>query len=79
MTKPIDPSSIDLAALANVARERCGHTVPGEVVGKTRVRDQLVAHLTCSELEAEQLVDTMIARGFMRRLKQPDELVVWEI
>lgn len=79
MSERIDPESVDLAELARVVRARCGPALPGEVVGKTRIRDEVMAHLECSELEAELLVDTMVGRGFAKRSEQPDGLVVWEI
>jgi len=79
MTERLDPESIDLADLAKVLRASCGPVLPGDAVGKTRIRDQLVIHLNCSELEAELLVDTMIARGFVKRREQTDRLVFWEL
>lgn len=57
----------------------CGPDLPGAALGRTRMRDQLATHLNCSELEAEILVDTMIARGFAKRREQTDGLVLWEI
>ena len=41
----------------------------GEVVGRTVLRDAVAHHLRCSQLRAEMVVDTLIARGFIR----PDE------
>jgi len=79
MTERLDPESIDLAALVKILRASCGSVLPGTAVGKTRIRDQLAVHLTCSELEAELLVDTMIARGFVKRREQTDGLVLWEL
>lgn len=75
----LDPESIDLAELVRVVRGLCGSALPGEIVGKTRMRDALVTHLHCSELEAEQLVDTMIGRGFAKRRERFDGRVVWEV
>ncbi|HKO54133.1 MAG TPA: hypothetical protein VJV79_40775 [Polyangiaceae bacterium] len=79
MTERLDPESIDLAELVKGLRASCGPVLPGAAVGRTRMRDQLVLHLNCSELEAELLVDTMVARGFVKRREQADGLVFWEI
>jgi hypothetical protein len=62
-----DPESIDLAELASELRERCGHCIEDVVVGRTLLRDEVAQRLNCSMLEAEQLVDTLIARGFVRQ------------
>ena len=62
-----DPESVDLEELARKLRERCGHSIEDVVVGRTLLRDEVVRSLDCSMLEAEQLVDTMIDRGFVRQ------------
>lgn len=62
-----DPESVDLAELVSELRESCGHCIEDVVVGRTLLRDQVVRRLNCSMLEAEQLVDTLIARGFVRQ------------
>jgi hypothetical protein len=62
-----DPEAIDLAELVRELRESCGHCIEDVVVGRTLLRDQVVRSLNCSMLEAEQLVDTLIARGFVRQ------------
>ena len=47
--------------------ERLDGAAPeGFVRGRTVLRDTVVASLGCSELEAEEVVDTMIGRGFLR-------------
>lgn len=38
----------------------------GRVVGRTVLRDAVAGRLGCSQLEAEQLVDTLIGRGYLR-------------
>lgn len=56
---------IDLAALARFVRERVPTALrSGAIMGRTAIRDAIAAHLGSSELVAENLVDTMIARGF---------------
>ena len=62
-----DPESIDLAELSNELRAACGHCIEDVVVGRTVLRDEVASRLDCSMLEAEQLVDTLIARGFVRQ------------
>lgn len=78
MSLPINPESIDLLELAGVLRARCGPELPGLLVGKTRIRDEVARHLSCSDLEAETLVDTMVGRGFVVRRDQSDG-VTWSI
>lgn len=62
----LDPETVDLAALARALEQR----VPaaqreGAVVGRTALRDAVTVHLACSEAMAENIVDTMVARGFL--------------
>jgi len=60
---------------------------PGEPVGylrgKSMMRDMLVHMKGFSELEAEELIDTLELRGFLRFLGDPSERSVadalWEI
>jgi hypothetical protein len=60
---------------------------PGEPVGylrgKSLMRDMLVTMKGFSELEAEELIDTLELRGFLRFLGDPTERSVadshWEI
>ena len=62
------PEEIDLAELAStIRRELVGFSpIVGYAEGKTVLRDRVVTLLDCSELEAEELVDTLVARGFLR-------------
>lgn len=64
----LDPEEVDLAELSRrLATDLGSEAVPGGYLqGKTGVRNLVLDHLHCSELEAEQVVDTMVARGFMR-------------
>ena len=61
-----DPESIDLEVLTRDLRQRCGHSIEDVMVGRTLLRDLVASMLECSMLEAEQLVDTLIGRGFIR-------------
>lgn len=79
MSAPFDVEAIDLAELTSELQARCGARVAGQLAGPTLLRDQLVRRLGCSELEAETLVDTLIARGFVVRSDAPDGLVEWSI
>jgi hypothetical protein len=72
-----DPEAIDLASLRDVLEDRCGSFVEGDIVGRTRLRDEVIRHLGCSELEAEQLVDTMAGRGFLERQVLSDGRTGW--
>jgi hypothetical protein len=56
---------VDLAELARGLRDDLGHAPAGYLPGRTELRDRTVQRLGCSELQAEQIVDTMIARRFV--------------
>jgi hypothetical protein len=63
----LDLEQIDLALLtAELERRVSGPSLAGWVRGRTKVRDAVVEKLACSELEAEQLVDMLIGRRFLR-------------
>jgi hypothetical protein len=58
---------IDLADLSRLIVNNLGaSSTEGFIVGRTLIRDAVFSVLECSELEAEQLVDTLISRGFVR-------------
>lgn len=77
MERSFDPEAIDLASLRAQLEQRCGAFVEGEVVGRTLLRDEVARHLDCSALEAERVVDTMVGRGFLRRLTLPNGMSGW--
>ncbi|MFO0611881.1 MAG: hypothetical protein U0414_04785 [Polyangiaceae bacterium] len=77
MNARFDAESIDLEDLREMLDERCGPIVEGDIVGRTRLRDEVARHLACSVLEAERVVDTMVGRGFLRRAAVPDGRVGW--
>jgi hypothetical protein len=79
VSRRFDPEEIDLEALVQGLRKTFGAVIEGDVVGRTVLRDQLVRRLDCSELEAEQLVDTLIARGFVEPRKDPEGLGGWRL
>lgn len=78
-SKRLDLENVDLEALKTMLHRLCGASVAGAVIGRTRLRDAVARHLDCSLLTAEQLVDTMIARGFIRQQVHPDGWVYWAI
>lgn len=61
------PEELDLQDIVESLRRNLG---PSEVVGylrgKSVMRDILVQEKRCSELEAEELIDTLEVRGFLR-------------
>src|SRR5262249_34462866 len=60
----LDVEAVDLDLLVDVVREVTEAPLTGAIVGRSRLRDIVADHLECSMLEAEELVDTMVARGF---------------
>ncbi len=74
---------LDLRQLTSELRETLGPGEPiGYLRGKSQMRDVLVFRRRFSELEAEELIDTLEARGFLRFLGDPTERSVadshWE-
>jgi hypothetical protein len=65
MMRRFDVEDIDLELLAQQLRDTFGPSVEGAVIGRTRLRDAVGYQLGCSLLEAEALVDTMVARRFV--------------
>jgi hypothetical protein len=58
---------MDLAQVATeLMRIFAGNAPRGYLPGRTLLRDAVVSKFNCSQLEAEQLVDTMKSRGFLR-------------
>lgn len=78
------PEDLDLKKLAEELRAALGDTTPrGYLRGKALMRDALAHEKGYSELEAEELIDTLESRGFLRYLGDPAErsqaTVFWEI
>ena len=66
MSGALDLEQIDLAELAKQLAERVPSGARrGALVGRTAFRDATVDALQCSELEAERLVDTLVAQHFL--------------
>lgn len=75
---------LDLRQLTAELKTALGPGEPiGYLRGKSMMRDMLVHMKGFSELEAEELIDTLEARGFLRFLGDPSERSVadahWEI
>lgn len=77
MPNTLDIETLDLAELASSLEQSLGARVAGAIAGRTAIRDALVSKLDCSELEAELLVDTLIARRFVVQQRQADGRVAW--
>ena len=63
----VDIENIDLSELARMLQ---GHIPPGEppvgyLRGRSYFRDVIAHELRCSEMEAEQLVDTLEMNGYL--------------
>ena len=74
----LDLEQVDLAALARAIAARVqGPAREGSVAGRTEFRDAVIETLSCSELEAEQLVDTLVARGYL--VFDPTPPGMWDV
>jgi hypothetical protein len=63
----MQPEEVDLAELCRVLHARFSSGAPtGYVLGKTLMREVVMQVLSCSELQAEELVDTLESRRMIR-------------
>lgn len=70
----------DLNDLASYLQTVFGSQPPvGAIVGRTQMRDAVAEHLGCSQLEAEELVDSMVAQSVLVFEGEPGEPGVWHI
>jgi hypothetical protein len=60
------PEDIDLAAMTRTLQKSVRAPWASYIVGKSALRDAVAETLRCSLAEAEQVVDTLEARGFVR-------------
>jgi hypothetical protein len=74
----LDVEEVDLAELLHVLRAR-KQELGGVLDGRSRMRDLVAGHLGCSLLEAEELVDTLIARGFAHVVHDPEGRDGWRL
>jgi hypothetical protein len=49
----------------------------GFIIGRTSVRNVVVEVLGCSQLDADEIVDTLILRGKLVFVKSPDKVGSW--
>lgn len=75
----LDVESVDLAALVTAMQSRFSAPFEGAVMGRTNMRDFVSEELECSELEAEQIVDTLVARRFARLERDADGRELWHL
>lgn len=79
------PEDLDLKVLAEELRGKLLHYPPhGYLRGKSLMRDVLVGDHQFSELEAEEIVDTLEMQGYLHFLGDPAERshasdTTWEI
>jgi len=74
----LDVEQIDLAELLEVLRAR-ETELAGALDGRSQMRDIVAEHLGCSMLEAEDLVDTLVARGFARLERDEEGREGWRL
>lgn len=68
----LTPEDVNLADVALALRREFQADAPGGYLeGRTVLRDMVAGELDCSVLEAEQIVDTMVSRGFLRFVGDP--------
>lgn len=77
------PEEIDLQALVEELRTALPGGPVGYLRGKALMRDALVARRNLSELEAEELIDTLEMNGYLHFLGDPSQRSVadapWEV
>jgi hypothetical protein len=71
----MDPENIDLSEVAERIRRHIPPTEPpvGYLRGRSYFRDVIAHELNCSDLEAEQLVDTLEINGYLRFEGDPSQ------
>jgi hypothetical protein len=82
--RPIDVKitieELDLRALLEyLAGVFSGAPPEGAIAGRTAFRDALAAKLACSQLEAEELVDSLVLRGYLRLTSSAEGGEFWTI
>ncbi len=71
---PMIPEDVDLKRLAEDLENRLRHHPPyGYLRGKSLMRDVLVEEHRFSQLEAEELIDTLEMQGYLQFLGDPSE------
>ncbi len=75
----LDVEAVDLGVLVDIVHESTEAPLAGALVGRSLLRDIVADHLECSMLEAEELVDTMVSRGFARLERDDEGREVWHL
>ncbi len=75
----LDVEAVDLGRLVDVVHDAIAAPLSGAIVGRSLLRDIVAEHLSCSMLEAEELVDTMISHGFARLERDAEGREVWRL
>jgi hypothetical protein len=76
----IDMEQVDQEALLRFLAATFQNAAPeGDVVGRTQLRDAVAARLGCSQLQAEELVDTLVLLGRLQLSRPPDAPPFWRI
>jgi hypothetical protein len=68
----LHPEEVDLAELAqSLLADISRDGMVGYLEGRTVLRNYVIEALHSSELEAEELIDTMVSRGYLRFTGDP--------
>jgi hypothetical protein len=78
MTRVLDVEQVDLVELRDMLR---GHEpeLAGNLEGRSLMRDIVADQLGCSMVEAENLVDTLVARGYAQLAHDPEGREGWKL
>jgi hypothetical protein len=76
----LDIESIDVRALLRyLAGVFSGAPPEGAITGRTALRDAVAGKLQCSQLQAEEIVDSLVLRGNLRLISSPEAGELWAI
>jgi hypothetical protein len=76
----MDIADVDFDAVLKQLRSRFRDTpLEGAILGRTALRDAVAEFLGCSLLQAEQIVDTLVADGAIQLVRSRDMPPVWQI
>jgi hypothetical protein len=76
----MDIADVDLAAVLTQLRSRFRDTpLEGAIIGRTALRDAVAEFLGCSLLQAEQIVDTLVAEGNIQLVRSHELPPIWQI
>ncbi len=75
----LDVETVDLGRIVDVVHHSPHAPLAGALVGRSLLRDIVADHLACSLLEAEEIVDTMISRGFAQLERDGEGREIWRL